>query len=919
MIDKKKLRAKKSGSIPTLKEHALLQTISHAQHQYIADIGSHELFTGLLNSILDITDSGYGFIGEILHDANGPYLKMRAITNIAWNKSTQDFYEKHMPTGMEFHNLDTLFGHVIKTGEPVVSSDPATDPRRGGLPPGHPALDRFLGLPLYSGKTLIGMIGIANYPAGEDGDELVAFLQPFITTCETLIEAFKREQARKQAEQELDETRQKLEACVDKKTTALKETRAKHNFLFETMAQGVVFYNAHGDLVEANPAAESIFGLSRNEMTGRGATDPRWRAIHSDGTAFGTGNHPVMVSLNTGVTLHDIVMGIFNPREERHRWIVLNVTPRFSDGKARPFQVCTTFSDITERSTAEKEREKLSRALEQTADTVMITDADGVIEYVNPAFSAVTGFDRDEILGKKPAVLKSGKHQPNYYDRLWRTILGGEPFRDVFINRRKDGALYYEEKTITPLKDANGTISHFISTGKDITESLQTEERLQYLIYHDVLTDLPNRLLFQELIGHALKKRNGSDHRLAVLSLDIDRFKNINDTLGHPIGDTLLKVVSERLTECLRIGDTVARLGDDEFAVLIEDVQSVDEVSTVIRQIRKALETPFTIGGQELVVTASIGVSLFPDDGDDAKTLLKNADIAMFRAKAQGRNSHQFYSDEMSSRSFSHLMLETRLYRALENKEFVLHYQPQIDVSTWKIIGVEALIRWQHPERGLVGPQEFIPLLEDTGLIAAVGDWVLYEACRQAMTWRELYSVPLRMSVNVSSRQFSLADFAARVSSALRTAALPSDALELEITESLLMRDDKAILANLDALKAIGIKVAIDDFGTGHSSLNYLKRFSVQTIKIDRSFVRDLASNAEDAAIVAAIIALANSLKLHIVAEGVETREQLGILQAGSCNHMQGFLLSRPVPAQEMIELLKKTGPYWESRASLVS
>jgi len=560
--------------------------------------------------------------------------------------------------------------------------------------------------------------------------------------------------------------------------------------------------------------------------------------------------------------------------------------------------------DITEREQTRLQMSKLSSALEQTADSVMITNIDGVIEYVNHAFESTTGYSAAEAIGRKPNIVKSGRHDNAFYEKLWKTILEGEVYRDVIINRRKDGSLYYEEKSITPLKDGNGNVINFISAGMDITTRMQAEEQLQHLAYHDVLTGLPNRTLFMERLTHALLQRHCGDAKVAVLFLDVDRFKAINDTLGHESGDRFLQSFARLLLGCVRSGDTVSRFGGDEFAILIENVDSVEAVTAVAEKVLQALSKPFRVEGPDLYMTTSIGIAIYPDDADNANILLKQADSAMYQAKESGRNNFKFYSNEMSVRASRRLLLESHLRSALERGEFHVNYQPQVDARNGVIIGAEALLRWNHPELGMVSPMEFIPVLEDIGMIGEVGRWVLYTACRQAKAWNEASSYPIRIAVNISGRQFSDASLKGQVCSILDEVGLAHHLLELEITESVLMQDDKATMENLRELHGQGMKLSIDDFGTGYSSLSYLKRFPVDCLKIDRSFVRDITTDPDDATIVSAIIAMAHRLNLEVVAEGVETEAQLNYLRQSNCDIVQGYFYSPPVPEEEFGELL---------------
>jgi diguanylate cyclase (GGDEF)-like protein/PAS domain S-box-containing protein len=560
--------------------------------------------------------------------------------------------------------------------------------------------------------------------------------------------------------------------------------------------------------------------------------------------------------------------------------------------------------DITERKRAIERTRMLSNALEQAADMVMITDRGGRIEYVNPAFCATTGFQPAELIGKRPNLIKSDKQGAEFYRKLWETIVAGDAFNEVFVNRRRDGSLYYEEKTISPLKDDTGEITHFVATGRDITERMQTQERLQFLAHHDALTRLPNRALFLDRLKQSLARARWHERPVAVMFLDIDRFKTINDTLGHDVGDRLLEELSVRLTGCLRERDTVARFGGDEFVILLDDIAAATDAGTLAKKILDALKAPFVIGPRTLHVSGSIGISLYPGDGEDSASLLKNADAAMYRAKDLGRDNYQFYSAEMSARSFERLTLENSLHHALARNEFELYYQPQRDARHGKTPGVEALLRWHHPDFGLVSPLEFVPLLEDTGLILPVGYWVLETACAQLAAWRRLGHTDLQMAVNLSARQFNRPDLVPRIERILGEHDLPPGALELEITENILMRPDAKTLQKLEALNVLGVRLAIDDFGTGYSSLGYLRHLPVDCLKIDRSFIRDVPENPDDVAITQAIVSMGQSLCLALVAEGVETEDQRDFLLSIGCERMQGYLFARPAPAGEILPLL---------------
>ena len=554
---------------------------------------------------------------------------------------------------------------------------------------------------------------------------------------------------------------------------------------------------------------------------------------------------------------------------------------------------------------AEQQMRKLSSAVEQTADAVTITDPEGNIEYVNAAFSQITGFSKEEAIGKSNRILKSGRHDDEFYIELWKKLMEGHTFQDVFINRRKDGSLYYEEKSITPLKDDDGVVTHFISTGKDITEQMKARERLHHLSHHDTLTGLPNRGLFLDRLSQATSRARWNGRVVAVLFIDLDRFKNINETLGFDYGDSVLQAVATRLNESVRDGDTVARLGDDEFAIVLVDLHQKEDIPVIVENIIQSLSQVHVLKGHEVFITTSIGISLYPGDGNDAQTLIQNADVAIHHAKESGSNNYRFYESEMNTQSIYRLNMESSLRKALEREEFVLHYQPQIDLKSGYIIGLEALLRWQHPDLGMVSPAEFIPLLEETGMINQIGRWVLRTACQVCRGWNDLGLHDIKVSVNISPVQFENSDISNIVASALDETGLEAKYLEIELTESAIMHNPQAAIGVLSALNRMGVTLAIDDFGTGYSSLSYLQKFPIDVLKIDRSFVKDVSKNNGDASIVSAIISMAHSLKLRVVAEGVEDTKQLSFLQERDCEMVQGFLFSKAVPSEQAVKLLK--------------
>jgi diguanylate cyclase (GGDEF)-like protein/PAS domain S-box-containing protein len=495
-------------------------------------------------------------------------------------------------------------------------------------------------------------------------------------------------------------------------------------------------------------------------------------------------------------------------------------------------------------------------------------------------------------------------------DAQWASIkeafAARRPFRDEVLKRKAGVSVRYVNLSGRPFFDDNGRFKGYRGIGKDITEQKLAEERIHYVANHDSLTALPNRVMFSEILNHTLHSARRYNRRFAVLFIDLDRFKNINDTFGHDTGDALLKEMGRRLTQTLRVSDVVARLGGDEFVVLLQEAGDEKALSATARKILSALSKPVTLLGQECRVTASIGICTFPDDAQDEQSLMKNADIAMYRAKDEGKNTFKFYSEQINNHSLERLALETSLRRALERNEFFLHYQAKLDLTSGDITGAEALLRWQHPDLGVVSPAQFIPLAEETGLIVPIGKWVLSRACAQAVAWQRQGMAPMCMAVNLSPRQFADDDLVQDIAHILAESGLDPTLLELEITESMVMQNPERAIRLLTAIKSMGVRLAIDDFGTGYSSLAQIKRFPIDTLKVDRSFIRDIPQNTEDNGITEAIIAMAKTLSLTVVAEGVETKEQQSFLREHACDEMQGYYFSKPITAELFFELVKE-------------
>jgi len=552
---------------------------------------------------------------------------------------------------------------------------------------------------------------------------------------------------------------------------------------------------------------------------------------------------------------------------------------------------------------------KLFKAVEQSANSVIITDINGAIEYVNPKFSQVTGYSQDEVLGKNPRILKSGRHPEQYYRELWKTISAGKEWRGEFSNLTKDGKLFWELCSIAPIRDETGNITSYVAIKEDITDRKAYEERLLYQAHHDELTGVFNRYYLQSYLELQMEIMNRNNQYLTVMLLDIDNLKFINDTFGHEFGDQLLKEVANRLKKVCGNTYIVSRFVADEFIVVPPLSENADEPRSQAETIRSALNNVFVINGTEVVATASIGVVGYPEDGECVETLLKHAEATMFQAKKNGRNSIAYYTRELSNSLQYRFELATRLHHALERNEFMLNYQPQINMETGQISGMEVLLRWQ-PENGKsIPPDIFISLLEENGHIVPVGEWVLWHACSQCVEWEKQGLPPLRLSVNISAIQFIRSDLDETVQRVLRTTGFKPTQLCLELTESILMLDSAKTIARMQTLTSMGITLSLDDFGTGYSSLEYLGRLPIKELKIDRAFINRMLTTDNDSALVNTIIAMGHGLNMELVAEGVETAEQLAYLIDKKCFTIQGFLISRPMPAEEFKQFMDQWTP----------
>jgi diguanylate cyclase (GGDEF)-like protein/PAS domain S-box-containing protein len=566
-----------------------------------------------------------------------------------------------------------------------------------------------------------------------------------------------------------------------------------------------------------------------------------------------------------------------------------------------------SFRDVTEKRKAEEELRLRNRAIESSTQGVIITNSkDGKIIYCNPAFEKITGYKPEEVLGRTVDFLTADDKDQAEIKSIH---LAYKELRDemaVLRSYRKDGTLFWNEMRLAPVVDPSNQVKHFVGIIDDITERKAMEEQLIHQATHDALTDLPNRILLKDRIHQITLFARREKSIAAVLFLDLDRFKYVNDSLGHQVGDDLLCAVASRLSKCLRDTDSIARIGGDEFVIILSPLQSERDGMRVAQKLLEEVKKPFHLEGRELSITTSIGISCYPKDGLDAESLIRNSDTAMYQAKDNGRDTFQFFTDDMNKRVTERLLLENNLRRALEREEFEMWYQPVVDLKTEKIIGVEALLRWDHPQRGYISPLEFVPMAEEIGLIIPLGNWIMETACRQQLAWEKHGLPSISMSINVSGRQLQQDSFVEEVSKVLQKTKINPNNIVLELTESMLMDPTPEFIVKLESLKKLGIQLAIDDFGTGYSSLGYLKRLPVDKIKIDRVFIHDVHKSPDSSAIAMAIIAMSKSLKLRVVAEGAEQKEEIQFLKKFQCDEVQGYYFSKPIKSDACEQLIRE-------------
>ena len=671
----------------------------------------------------------------------------------------------------------------------------------------------------------------------------------------------------------------------------------------------VAVMDAGGDISYINDKFSQISQFSKSDIVGKNLSNI---GIGNDSTPFFI---QVTDTLAEGRSWKGETHG--TKQDGGSYWVDATVVP-FMDESNTPLTYVALLTDITARKKAETEQEIASKELKLAASVfsnspmaIMITDSSGVILRVNDAFCTITGFSLSEAVGQNSRILKSDVHESYFFKQMWKKLTDTGQWEGEIWNRWKDGSTYPVWSNITAIYDNLGHTSHYISSFSDISEKKKVEDRIFYLAHYDALTTLPNRAFFLERVEKARVQRVGTKAKIAVLFVDLDNFKMVNDTMGHAKGDALLKDVAEKLLSCVRETDIVARLGGDEFIIALLDIPSLKKVEDISRRIVDLTRQSLNFDDKEIVVSSSIGISVLPDHASSVEALINNADTAMYQAKTKGKSNYLFFNESMIIASSERFDIENDLRLALLNQQFELYYQPQVIAESGEIFAVEALMRWKHPVHGFIPPDKFISELERNGLIIEVGKWVLQQAVSQLNVWKKSgYSI--RMAVNISSRQLEDGHLPGYIRKLLETESIEPHELELELTESCLMKNPVYAISLLNELNDIGIYLALDDFGTGYSSLSYLKKVPIQTLKIDKSFVRDILTDQNDRAIATTIIAMAKSLELKVIAEGVETEEQLKFLQQSHCDYIQGYYFSKPVSAGELELVLT------ENRTSLL-
>ena len=851
-----------------------LLALSHAASHINSHLETPVVLRELVASAMQVTGAEEGTAG--LREDNGTIVFREYNFRGIWQSSAISYSPG---TGIP--------GRVIDTLEPYLTNDP-DDPllaRKNRRKPAKPSIRSVLATPIIDRNGhAIGCFSLINKPGGFDNHDGV-LLKSIAMSAAVALQNSAVLAEHKRIEDDL------------RQSELLKDT------VLTSAAYAIVATDKQGVITIFNPVAEALTGYSATEVIGRERPDIFFAT--KEASPFAEEHR--QTSENAAFTPFGTLAGKTRRtgKPSVHEWDIVR-----KDGRIVPVELSITAMrdswdnlrgymgiacDISERREENARKSLSAKVFEEGHEGIIITNAQREIVSVNPAFSRITGYCADESIGKGMQMLASERNDQAFYDDLWSALETDGRWQGELWNRRKDGSIYPQRTSICRAADAEGATTHYITTFSDISDYKDAEAAIRKLAYYDLLTGLPNRALLADRMDYLLSRARRNQESLCLMFLDLDRFKNINDALGHHIGDELLIQLAKRLRSALREEDIVSRLGGDEFILLFPET-STDGAIRLADKLLRIIEPRYLVGPHELSCTASIGIALYPNDGDSLETLSMSADTAMYRAKKAGRNTYRFFMNDMQTTSARALRIENELRRALDKKELSLNYQPQLSLLTNRIIGAEALVRWRHPELGAISPAEFIPIAEESGLILPIGDWVLRTAARQMHAWIEGGLPPMTISVNLSALQFRHPDLIEHVSRILEEEHLRASSLELELTESATMDDPLTAITVIRKLRERGIQMAIDDFGTGYSSMTHLKRFSANRLKIDQSFVRNVLNDPEDEAIITAIISLARNLGMRTIAEGVEEPGQLDFLRRHGCDEIQGYLFGRPMP-----------------------
>ncbi|MGK7944394.1 MAG: EAL domain-containing protein [Microcystaceae cyanobacterium] len=804
----------------------------------------------------DLTNSQIAFIHFVNNGGE-------TIELVAWSRRTLEKYctavfDSHYPL-----KKAGIWADALRQKKAIVFNDYNNYPHKNGLPEGHAPMQRFITVPVIENDEVVMITGVGNKPT--------PYTDLDVETVQLISnELWRLVQRRRTLAQLAEANKQKLQQAQQIANFASWEIDHKTQQM--TWSEGIF------QILEKTPEQ-----FDNSYETWRASIHPDDREMVNSIFSSAIEHHQTYQMSYRLITHNRLIKHVQEQGETTY------------GDSGFPLRTVGTLQDITQQVQTDAKMRQAAAVFKNTTEGVMITDLKGMILEVNQAFCAITGYSREEVIGNNPRLLNSGRYDQDFYAGMWQSLISEGHWQGEIWNRRKNGSSYPELLSISAVTDDDGNPTGYVGVFSDITKAKESEARLYHLAHHHPLTQLPNRVLLDSRLAQSLERSRHNQTTLAVIFVDLDRFKHINDSMGHSTGDQILQEFAHRLKPIFRSNDTIAHLGGDEFVLVLEETHSTQTIVVVIDRILEVLQQPFKLAEREIYVTASLGISVFPDDGTSASSLLQNADAAMYKAKAAGGNTYCFYTQEMTAEALKYVVMENALRTAISEDQFHLVFQPQIDLASRQWVGMEVLLRWNYPELGKISPAVFIPIAEQSSMICEIGIWVLRQACIQGKQWLDRGVNFGRISVNIAGAQIQSGDLVSIVSQILEETGFSPQALELEVTEGFIMQQPESQIEQLQTIRDMGIQLAIDDFGTGYSSLSYLKQLPIDKLKIDQSFVKDIPHDQDDMAIAEAIIALGKALNLEIIAEGVETMDQATYLQEKGCKQAQGYLFSKPV------------------------